>query len=229
MGSIFLVLVLIGATVAAWMFLTSTKGSAASPDLKGPGPRARHEEATPAFTLKIREASQAGGVAEAVRIYVVETGAPVSEATRIVTEFLSGGRLVRWAPAGGDPPRPSPKGQPATPASGAPKLGVADHLRKGDRAAAIARYRELSNADEAQAERAVALLEKELASDLPSEVPPGTEANPRELTEGERVHIAKLLMEGKRLEAVDRVRRLTGKSMEASSNTVASIALKIQG
>lgn len=231
MSSFLIIVILVGATVVAWMFLTNTKGgsSAAPPELKGPGPRSRHEEASPAFTFKIREALQTGGVAEAVRIYVLETGAPVSDASKIITEFQAGSKLVRWAPAGdGSGAKKTPTGQGRAPEPTAPKLGVADYLRKGDRAAAIARYRELSNADEAQAERAVAILERELASDLPSEVPPGTEANPRELTEGEKVHIAKLIMDGKRLEAVDRVRRLTGKSMEASSNTVSALASKIQ-
>lgn len=231
MGSFLIIVILVGATVVAWMFLTNTRGNAPRmPEIKSPGPKSKYEEAAPAFAFKIREAIQVGGVAEAVRIYVVDTGAPVSEATRIITDFQAGGKLVRWTAVGTPGESKSAKSPTPAPAAGAPpKLGVADYLRKGDRGAAIARYRELSNADEGQAERAVALLEKELASDLPSELPPGTEANPRELTEGERVQVAKLIMEGKRLEAVDRTRRLTGKSMEASSKLVSSIATKIQG
>jgi ribosomal protein L7/L12 len=171
----------------------------------------------PALKTELKQALTYGGISEGVRIYVMRTGAPVSDATRIVTEFHNGGTLTVWQ-------KKTPYVAPTKEADGTAKPGVADYVRRGDHAGAVARYRELTNGDEAQAEKAVKLLEAEIEREPPAEIPPGTEDNPRELTSGEKTDIVKMLLDGKRIEAVDRVRRLTGLKIEEASKLVASIA-----
>lgn len=227
MTNLLLLIVLVILAYGTWMAISGPP-SPKSPKIVPPGSPTDGEPGTqggakpgahnlPALKDELKQALTYGGISEGVRIYVTRTGAPVSEATRIVTEFHNGGALTVWQKKG-------PAASAAKDPDGSPKPGVADYVRRGDHAGAVARYRELTGGDEAQAERAVKLLESEIEREPPPEIPPGTEDKPRELTSGEKTDIVKMLLDGKRIEAVDRVRRLTGLKIEEASKLVASIA-----
>jgi len=230
MTNLLLFAVLVILAFGTWMAI-SGPANPRSPKIEPPSPPGDGDPAKggaapgphnlPALRDELKQALTYGGISEGVRIYVMRTGAPVSDATRIVTEFHNGGSLTVWQ-------KKSPNAAASKEADSTAKPGVADYVRRGDHAGAVARYRELTNGDEAQAEKAVKLLEAEIQREPPAEIPPGTEDNPRELTSGEKTEIVKMLLDGKRIEAVDRVRRLTGLRIDEAGKLVSSIAELVQ-